>query len=178
MTLQTQRKKIFFRRAWLAVVVLVLSVLQNTDGWFPQIFGARALLLIPVTAVISMYEKDIAGMFYGLFAGALWDICAGGNNFNTIYLFVVGYACGVLINTIMRNNFVTHLLLSGVATSLYCFVYWLWHYVIAGTDRAFFILFRYYFPTTIYTIVLSPFIFFLVRFVEKKYRSGMMTDII
>ena len=67
----TSRKRIYLRRALLAATILVCSVLQNTDGWFPRIAGAGALLLIPLTAAIAMFERDISGMLFGLFAGAL-----------------------------------------------------------------------------------------------------------
>ncbi len=171
MTLKTQQKRIYIRRAWLAAAVLIASVLQNTKGMFPQVFGVRALLLIPFVTAIAMYERDIAGIFYGLFAGALWDIFAAGNNFNAIYLVVVGFACGTLINTIMRSNFVTHAILSGGFTLIYCLGYWLYHYVIFNLDKAAVMLMRYYIPAVIYTLVLSPLVFFIVRAIEKRYRT-------
>ncbi len=157
-------------RVWLAVVVLLFSVLQNGLGTFPKIFGARALLLIPLVTAIAMYERDIAGMLYGLFAGALWDIFASGNNFNAIYLLVVGFVCGSLINTIMRNNIVTHFMLSAIATLLYSLGYWGYHFIFGGLDKTILILFKFYLPSTIYTILLTPLIFLIVRAIEQKYK--------
>ena len=58
MTIETQNKKLIFRRICLALILLLVSVLQNTDGLFPQIFGVRALLLIPFVVCIAMYERD------------------------------------------------------------------------------------------------------------------------
>ena len=60
--------------------------MQNTDGFFPQIFGVRALLLIPAVVCAAMFERDIVGMLFGLFAGMLWDITASGNNGGRLYL--------------------------------------------------------------------------------------------
>lgn len=177
MTLNTQKKRIIFRRAWLALAVLIMSVLQNGLAHFPQIFGARALLLIPVVVAIAMYEKEIPGMLFGLFAGSLWDIFAGGNNFNAIYLFIVGFACGALINTIMRNNIVTHALLSVVASVVYCLGYWLYHYVIINLDKAFIMLLKYFIPTAFYTIIISPFVFMIIRAIEKKFRTDEYANI-
>ena len=129
MTIETHRKILIFRRLSLALIILLLSLLQNTDGYFPQIFGVRALLLIPAVVCISMYERDLAGMFFGLFAGALWDVFAGGGSFNAFLLLVTGFLCGTLINTIMRNNVVTASLLSAVWCLIYNIGYWLFHYV-------------------------------------------------
>ncbi len=169
MTIEAQRKKMIIRRAVLALIILALSVMQNTDGFFPQIFGIRALPLIPAVVCIAMFERDIAGMLFGLFAGALWDVFASGNNFNALFLLTVGFLCGTLINTVMRNNVVTASLLSAVFIFIYSIGYWLFHYVFLGIDSAAHMLMRYYIPDMFYTLVFAPIIFIIIRAVEKKY---------
>jgi rod shape-determining protein MreD len=169
MTLETQRKKLILRRICLALILLLISVVQNTDGFFPQFFGVRALLLIPAVVCVAMFERDIFGMVFGLFAGALWDITASGASFNALFLLTIGFLCGTLINTIMRNNVVTAFLLSTVASVIYNIGYWLFHYVIGGLDKAVFMLLRYYLPSIAYTVVLVPLIFIIIRATEKKF---------
>lgn len=169
MTIETHRKILIFRRVSLALILLLLSLLQNTDGYFPQIFGVRALLLIPAVVCISMYERDLPGMLFGLFAGALWDVFASGGSFNAFFLLATGFLCGTLINTIMRNNVVTATLLSAIWSLIYSLGYWLFHYVFTSLDSAAFMLLRYYLPSFIYTVVLTPVIFIIVRAVEKKF---------
>ena len=169
MTLESSRKKLIFRRICLALILLLISVLQNTDGFFPQIFGVRALLLIPAVVCVSMFERDLSGMIFGLFAGALWDITASGASFNALFLMTVGFLCGTLINTIMRNNVVTAFILSTVSAIIYNIGYWFFHYIFGGLDKAVFILFRYYLPSIAYTVVLVPLVFIVIRTVEKKF---------
>lgn len=169
MTIESQRKKLIIRRICLALILLLISVIQNTDGFFPQIFGVRALLLIPAVVCISMFERDLCGMALGLFAGALWDITASGASFNALFLTAVGFLCGTLINTIMRNNVVTALILSTLSAIIYNIAYWLFHYVFAGLDSAAYMLLRYYLPGIAYTVVFVPLIFIIVRSVEKKF---------
>ena len=169
MTLETERKKLILRRGSLALILLVLSVLQNTDGFFPQIFGVRALLLIPAVVCIAMFERDMAGMFFGLFAGALWDMHASGASFNALYLFAVGFICGTLINTIMRNNIVTAFILSIVFIPVYVVGYWFFHYIVGGLDMAGFMFLRYYLPEIFYTALFLPLMFILVRGIEKIF---------
>lgn len=169
MTLETERKKLILRRGSLALILLVLSVLQNTDGFFPQIFGVRALLLIPAVICIAMFERDTAGMFFGLFAGALWDMHAGGASFNALYLLAVGFICGTLINTIMRNNIITASLLAAIFVPVYIVGYWFFHYIVGGLDMAGFMFLRYYLPSIVYTALLLPPMFIVVRSIEKHY---------
>ena len=169
MILEPERKKLILRRGSLALILLVLSVLQNTDGFFPQIFGVRALLLIPAVICIAMFERDMAGMFFGLFAGALWDMNAGGASFNALYLFAVGFICGTLINTIMRNNIITASILGMIFIPVYIVGYWFFHYIVGGLDMAGFMFLRYYLPSIVYTAALLPLMFIIVRSIEKHY---------
>jgi len=169
MTIETQNKKLIIRRICLALILLLLSVLQNTDGLFPQIFGVRALLLIPAVVCIAMYERDIWGMILGLFAGALWDIFSSGASFNALYLLTIGFLCGTLINTIMRNNIVTASLLSFISAFIYNTGYWIFNIILPKTDSAAFLLWRYYLPSVVFTTLLAPVIFIIIRALEKKF---------
>ncbi len=169
MTLETQNKKLIFRRLCLALILLLLSVLQNTNGLFPQIFGVRALLLIPAVVCVAMFERDIFGMVFGLFAGALWDVFSSGASYNALFLLTVGFICGTLINTIMRNNVVTASILSFIAITLYTVIYWLVHFVFGGLDSAAYMLLRYYLPGILYTALFIPIMFIIIRSVEKYF---------
>ena len=171
MTKSILSNKTFIRRVCLAAVILLFSILQNTPGWFPQLAGVRALLLIPLVTAVAMYERDVAGMLCGLFAGALWDMTSRGGSFNAMYLLIIGYACGILINTVMRCNFATHFLLTAAAVSVYNIVYWLWHYVFAGLDSKLGALLRFYIPGIVYTLILTPLVFWLVMLIERKLRD-------
>ena len=176
MTLTDTRKKTIYRRALLALIIFAFSLIQNGAGKFLKIGGAGPLLLIPAVIAAAMYEGDTAGIFYGLFAGALWDVFAKGNNFNTIFLVIVGYVCGTLIMTVMRNNFVTHLLLSSVCTVIYCLGYWLYHFVIINLDRAFITLISFYIPMMIFTVILSTPVFLLIRLTHSKFGDAEYSE--
>ena len=169
MTIETQKKNLIFRRISLAVIILLISVVQNTDGFFPQIFGIRALLLIPAVVCIAMYERDMWGLGFGVFAGALWDVFASGASFNALFLMTAGFLCGTLINTIMRNNVVTASILTFIFSAIYNIFYWLFNFVFSGLDSSVFMLVRYYLPGIAYTTVFVPIIFIIVRAVEKKF---------
>ncbi len=169
MTIETQKKKLIYRRLCLALILLAISVLQNTEGFFPQVFGIRALILIPAVVCIAMYERDIWGMMLGLFAGALWDVFASGASYNALFLLTTGFLCGTLINTIMRNNIVTASILTFIFSTLYHIIYWFFNFVFVSLDSSAFMLLRYYLPGIAYTAVFTPIIFIIIRSVEKKF---------
>lgn len=171
MAVEKPRKNIIARRASYALLLFILSVLQNTDGFFLTPFDLRALLLIPAVVCIAMNERDIPGMLFGLFAGSLWDISASGNNFNALFLLAVGFICGTLINTIMRNNIVTASLLSAAALLIYNTGYWFFQFVLRSLDGAAHMLWRYYLPGAAFSLAFVPFMFIGIRAIERAFRD-------
>lgn len=170
-TIEKQKKNIIARRAVYALILLVLSVLQNTQGFFPEILGARALPLIPAVVCIAMNERDLPGLAFGLFAGALWDISASGNSFNALLLMTVGFLCGTLINTVMRNNIVTASILTAAVLLIYNVGYWFFKFVITGYGSAVQVLLFRYLPGAAYSLALLPLMFFGMRAVENAFRE-------
>jgi len=169
MRLSVDNKKIIIRRAIYAALILLSAALQNTQGLFPEIGGVRAMLLIPAVICIGMHERDIPGLFFGLFAGLVWDaFSAGPHSFNAIMLTAAGFISGALIGSIMRNNIMTALLLTGSSAFVYNTLYWLWAYVFNSYDGAFGIYLTFYLPSVLYTVVLMPVFYFTVRAVKNK----------
>lgn len=169
MSLSFENKNIYIRRAVYAVLIMLAAMLQNTQGLFPEIFGVRAMLLIPAVVCIGMHERDIAGLFFGLFAGVLWDaFSAGPPNFSAIMLTAAGYFCGLLISTVMRNNIMTALLLCISCIFIYNTAYWFFAYVIKGYDEAFVVYLRFYLPSVLYTVIFMPVFYYIVRTVKLK----------
>lgn len=170
-TLNSGKKENAIRRGIFAAVLLLFAVLQNTEGCFPTIFGARCLLLVPATVCIAMHEKEVPALFLGLFAGALWDINAMGNNFHAFFLTVTAFAVSTLMATIMRSNIVTASILTFTSLVLYNGIYWIVNVVMKGIDSPFYYLFRFYVPGIIYTMVLLPFIFLFTKFIADKFHA-------
>jgi len=162
--LTAEKKKIVKRRAVYAAVIVLVSLLQNTPGLFPAIFSARAFLLVPAVVCVAMFEGPVAGMFFGLLAGLAWD-AASVQPFalNAVMLTAAGYAAGMLVSGIMRNNLVSAALLSGTALAVYCLARWLVSALAWGTSGLFASLARFYIPSLLYTFALMPVFYIFVR---------------
>lgn len=159
------------RRAVLAVLVLVTFIFQSTDGFFPTIAGAHAMLLIPLTVCIAMFERELAGMLFGLFAGAMLDAFSSDSIvYNSIFMTVLGFTVGALITYVMRNNLVCAAMLTAVSAFLYSTLGFLSDYAFNGVERPFYIYFRYYFISVIFTSILTPLYYFIVREISKKLK--------
>ena len=76
------------------LIILICDLLQNVSGLFPEIYGARCFLLLPVSIILAMGEDERNGALIGLFAGLLWDYhkyCFNNSNIGALrfYLFAV-----------------------------------------------------------------------------------------
>lgn len=163
-------KNVYIRRLCLAAGLLVVALLQNTVGLLPSFFGIRAMPLIPAVVCVAMFERELPGMFFGVFAGLLWD-CASpnGGNFHAAVLTVIAFTCGALITHIMRNNFLTALLLSAGSLILHegcCFVK---DMVIGGHLDAAYKILTFYIPSGLYSLLFTAPLYFLVRALEKRF---------
>ncbi|MBQ5995604.1 MAG: rod shape-determining protein MreD [Clostridia bacterium] len=145
-------KLLLFRRAIFAAAIVALNILQNTRGFFPEPFGVRAFLLIPATVCIGMFEREYAGAFFGLFAGALWDIYTPeGDGYNALVLMVLAVSAGLLIKFLMRNHMLTAFILCIGASLVYAGLYSLFFITARGVGNPLYLLMRFYLPSAGFT---------------------------
>jgi rod shape-determining protein MreD len=150
--------------------IAVCALLQNVQGLMPEIHTARCFLLIPAAVILAMGEDERTGALLGLFAGLLWDITSGVHmGFNCIYLAVMCFLASALTTYLMRDIFVTALLASGVATVLYCILYWLLFIIIRGVDGGELTILTFYAPCAVYTVAVSALMYFILRPFKKLF---------
>jgi len=165
-----ESRRALVRRLIFGAGLVAVAALQNTRGLLPSVFGIRATPLIPAVVCVAMFEREVPGVLYGLFAGLLWDASsASGGSFNAILLAAAGFACGTLITHLMRNNLVTALLLCSVSVTVHNVAYWAKIYVLGLGGNGALSLFTYYIPSCVYTMLWLPVFYFLVRAAMKRF---------
>ena len=163
-------KNAYIRRLCLAGGLVLVALLQNTNGLLPSFFGIRALPFIPAAVCIAMFERELSGMFFGVFAGLLWDSAAlNGRHFNAILMTILAFTCGALITHILRNNFITAVLLSGGALLVYNIACIVRDLVIGGHLDAAYKILSFYIPSGIYSLLFAAVFYFPVRALEKRF---------
>lgn len=151
------------------LIILLCDMLQNVGGLFPEIYGARCFLLLPVTIILATGEDEITGAVLGLFAGLLWDLTSGVHmGFNCIYIALMCFFSCALVTYIARDIFITNIVSISVATVLYGFLYWLFFIIIKGVSKGEMTLITFYIPCVIYTLVLSPLIYVILKPLKRK----------
>jgi len=165
---RTQRTKILtIRRLLLVAVVIIGALLQNCAL---SVGGIQICLLLPLSVIIAMFEKEFAGILYGILAGCLWDVSTTtADGMKALFLALTGCICGLLIRYIMRNNLLSALVLCGAASLVHNVLHWL-IYVVPYADGMFSALFRFYIPQISVSVLAVIPLYFLLRILEKKYK--------
>lgn len=168
--MNTVNKTKFKKYAVYILLLLAAHLLQNSLRIFPEIFGVRPALLISAAVAFSMFEGELIGASLGLFAGALWDtVTATADGYNALFLMVACAFCGVLLRVFLRNNILTYLLMNTFVTVVYFATYVIFFITSQGVAGGFWIFLRYYLPMTVYSIVLTPFWYLIVRSINRKF---------
>lgn len=169
--MRKQQKILWARRGIFVLLILLAHLVQNTPGWFPAFFGIRAYFLLTFTVCLGLFEREIAGAIFGLLAGVLWDTVSPlGDGYYAFLFLLIGAACGILINTVMRNNLITALLLNTGAHFLYAVLYTVLFTVAQGIDGAGWLFLRYFLPSALVSVLFTPIVYLLVRFVMRRTR--------
>ena len=161
-------KNLYIRRALFVLLIAVTAVFQHTSGAIPAIFSAKAFLLIPLTVCISMQEKSMGGLSFGLLAGILWDFATvRGDGFYSVVLALAGFVAGVSVAYLVRNNIFAALLLSLGACAFVTTAYWLVFVLMRSYDGAWSMLFSFYLPSGLYSLAFTAVYYYLVKAIVK-----------
>ena len=142
------------------LLILLVTLLQATEGLIPPIFGVRPLLVVPLTVCIAMFVGPTGGAAAGIACGILWDLYGARLlGFNALLLLVTGCLCGLLITLLMRNNLLTALLLSAAALLFVGMMNWLCYTVLLAEPEPGFVLVRRILPSLAYSFALTPLLY-------------------
>jgi|GEM_PF-291894 len=164
---------------WVIYIVLMMItfVIMGTPGLM-LVNGWKPLLLIPLTVSVAMFEGELAGGIYAIVSGIFWgtvsDTFLG---FHALFLYILCVSCGLMIKFYFKSHVLSALMLSGVSTVIFCladffFNYAMWGYV--GREALFI---KQYIPIMVYTILVSPVFYFLVKLVHTKVRAKQADEI-
>lgn len=95
-----------------AVEIILLAALQNTPNLMPELFGGRALPLLAAAVTFAAFEDRTAAAVLGAVCGAAADIASGGVGCYAVLTAAVCFLISLILETRLRNNFLTLSLLA------------------------------------------------------------------
>lgn len=154
------------------IVLLFLFFTFQTTFYFIGIFDIRPVLIVSFVVALSMQEREIFAMVFGLLAGFMWDFSAGKiPGFNAAILMLCCVTISLVTMYFMGNNFLNSAMLCAVVMVLQGLLDYLFYYLIWGYVDSHLILIRYILPIALYTAVVTPLFFFLTRWLHRKFES-------
>ena len=145
------------------VGALVLLLLQNAPSFFPSVWYARPVPLVAYVVCVAVLEGAKAGAIIGAISGTLWGLYTFRVfGFDALLLMAIGLVVGLLVEWLLRANFLSAMLLCAASVLAQALIEWFCNYIIFYKQTAFAVLLRVYMPNCLYTILLSPLIYWIV----------------
>lgn len=162
----TPSKEMGIRRGLLVLVMVLSALIQHTPGFNLNVGSISPMLLVPFTVCVAMYERSITGLFFGVFAGALWDFAStGADGMFTLMLSFIGFSIGILITFTLRNRLITAVFLSVLSCVAVSVAYWGVFVLRKGYDGTWGILFTHFLPKAIYSAAFVFIYYYLIGFI-------------
>ena len=161
----------YIRYGIYALAIGLSFLLQSSSVAFPETFGARTFLLLPLSVCIAMHEREIPAAIFGAFSGLLWDSVSGSEGFNAVVIMILSAVCSILISHLMQNNIVTAFVLSAGAVFAYELMYIIVNFGFGNAGNPIKQVFVFYLPSFIYTMVFVPAYYYIVSHIFSRYKT-------
>lgn len=156
-----------------SLLMLVLYVIQ-TDPQLFSISGIKPVLVLPFAISVAMFDRQLAGGLFGLFAGILCDTSSNVLfGFQSILYLVICTAVGLLVVYFMQPSVINSLIFTGCGLGVRLFLEYFFYYVMWGYENSHLILLSRMIPLLLYTLAITPFLFLAARKLHEYFERKM-----
>ncbi len=151
------------------VEIILALVWQVTPYLLPELFGGKAVLLLPLALSIAIFEPAVPSMIFAVICGLLADCSYGGAiGFYAIMLLLMSFVISNLNSVYIRTSLLTAMLEALIVIPLIIFLQFLFYYVFAGYADAGYFFFHHYLSRILYTLALVPLFYGLNKLLNKR----------
>lgn len=150
---------------WLAYygLLLLFYCLQTTPGFF-SIAGIKPVFVLPLAVCVCMFEEVIPAACFSMTAGFLWDISSDQLfGFNALIFFCCGAAISLLCIYYFHSKMPNSLLFGAAVLLIQNGMDLVFGYLMWGVQGSGMIFLTQMLPTTGYTMLFFPPVFYLIR---------------
>lgn len=153
------------------LIMIALYVLQSTPK-FLELFEVKPNLVIPMAVAIAVCEGEFIGGVFGALAGICCDYGALSLfGFNAIIILICCVAIGLLTIYLLRPTVVNFVLLLAAALLVRGLLDYLLNFYMWGYEGVHIILTRQVLPGIAYSLLLSPFIYWMVSKLYERFEE-------
>ena len=154
------------------MLFLLLYVVQSTPGLL-TVFGAKPNLLLCAAVCLAMFEGEFVGGLYGALAGILLDLSSDGYfGFYALLLCIFCTVVGLMVIYLLRLTVGNALWLVLGVTAICELLRYYFYYHIWGYAGSWHILTEDLLPGCIYTLLVTPLLFWGIRWFVRRLRSA------
>ncbi len=145
-------------------VIIFYSIMRSGvfETWQP-------FLIIPLAVAVSLHERELSSCIFALFCGYFIDISCGFIfGFSAVWLMLCCVVASLLSRNLIRVNMLNFMWISCIATILEFSMDFLFNTVLWNKSNNGIILDVLIIPSVISTVVLSPFVFFIIKNINVR----------
>lgn len=172
-----RREKLVSAIKWItySLLLLLAYTLQTIPGML-EFFGAKPVWILPVALSVCMFEGVMGSAVLCTVTGLLWDISSDKLfGFNAVILIIMGTIIALLCIYYLRTKLINAVFFVAVTAVLQGLLDYLFYYSLWGYDNPIIILTSHILPTAVYTVLVSPLVFFLVKKIALKFNEAART---
>ena len=138
--------------------------LQETPYLMPELFGEKAVILLPLAITVSFFEDESLSVILGAFCGMLADFAFNGSiGLFSISLAIVCYVFSVLSRRYIKVSFLSALSMGCFAVILIMLMHFVLYFAFSGYNYIMQFFFMHYITRILYTLAFVPFFLIISR---------------
>lgn len=143
------------------IEILVFFVIERIPNLIPSVNHVKPMILVPVAIMIALFEGNKVGAVFGFVVGVFLDVGATGKiGFYSAVLACLGFLVGTAAQKIIKFNLITSVAFAIAFTAAFYFTHFIFEYLFRGYSDVIYAFFNHYLVGVLYTVMLSPFIYF------------------
>ena len=147
-------------------------VLQSTVFGYIEILNVRPNTALILIVSYAMLRGDVEGAIVGFFSGLMQDAYFGRYiGLHALLCMLAGYICGKPFKNFYRESYLQPMILIGVTTFAYEFVFYCTNFLLRGRLDVALYMQKIILPGTVYALILSLPVYHLLYTVNKQLES-------
>lgn len=151
----------------IGIELIICFLLQSSVFPHFELAGVVPDFLMILVVTTAYTRGVIPGLFTGLFAGLLVDFCIGDliGLYGLLYM-IIGFLCGYSNKFYDRDDYIIPLVLTGISEFVYCFLYYIFEFLLRGRLNVGFYMYHVILPRVIYTVFIGVLLYKLLHMIH------------
>lgn len=163
------------------IIIMIFSfILQTTFIQYFAIAGIKPNVMLIFVICTALMQGESDGLFVGIIGGLLHDCFYSQYIGSNLFLYaVIGYIVGVICRNLYKDNIITPVITTLMATCAYEFFFYVLNILLKGATNLPFFILNKIIPAMIYNAIFSLVVYVIYRLVynnftyQGRYRDKM-----